>query len=302
MARRKIEYRKQAKTLDQQIERLRNKGVVIMDEDKTRECLADIGYYRLGFYTHSFEMTYPLLDSRRQHQVRPGTTFEDIVALYYFDFDLRNILNKYLSRIEIAIRTTIINELSIKYLSNPVWFADSNIVSEEFVNVFRRNVYNSIRTRPVIQRHHSKYVCEYAPAWKTMEFMTFGNLEALYGSLLNDTDKRLISNHFHEPAVQTFKSYLSAIREVRNACAHGNVLFDMKLTFGIRSGMACSSFSNHSQQNLAGAIRVIDFLLRQVSANRVNDMWTEILSASSRLFAKVPSLQNLIEERIGQEI
>ena len=48
MARRKIEYRKQAKTLDQQIERLRNKGVVIMDEDKTRECLADIGYYRLG--------------------------------------------------------------------------------------------------------------------------------------------------------------------------------------------------------------------------------------------------------------
>ena len=73
-----------------------------------------------------------------------------------------------------------------------------------------------MRTRPVIQRHHNRYIGEYAPAWKTMEFMTFGNLEALYGSLLSDTDKRLISNHFNEPAVQTFKSYLSAIREVRN--------------------------------------------------------------------------------------
>ena len=135
---RKTKYRKQAITLDQQIERLRNKGVLIKDENKARECLADIGYYRLGFYTHSFEMTYPLLDGRRQHKVRTDTTFEEIIALYYFDFDLRNILNKYLSRIEIAIRTTIIYELSIKYLSNPAWFADSNVVSEEFINGFRR--------------------------------------------------------------------------------------------------------------------------------------------------------------------
>lgn len=263
MARRKIEYRKHAITLDQQIERLRNKGVVIEDEDKAKECLADIGYYRLGFYTHSFEVTYPLLDGRRQHQVRPGTTFGEIVALYYFDFDLRNILNKYLSRIEIAIRTTIIYELSIKYIANPAWFADSNVVSDDFINGFRSAVYRTIRTRPVIQRHHNKYLGEYAPA------------------------------------VQTFKSYLSAIREVRNACAHGNVLFDMTLTFGIRSGRACPSFPNHSQQTFAGAIRVIDYLLRQISVNRANDMWAEMRKAASLLYAKAPTLQRLIEERTG---
>lgn len=231
--------------------------------------------------------------------MRPGTTFEEIVALYYFDSDLRNILNKYLSRIEIAIRTTIIYELSIKYIANPAWFADNNVVSDDFIYGFHNTVYRTIRTRPVIQRHHHKYLGEYAPAWKTMEFMTFGNLEALYGSLLSDTDKRLVCNHFHEPAVQTFKSYLSAIREVRNACAHGNVLFDMTLTFGIRSGRACPSFPNHSQQTFAGAIRVIDYLLRQISVNRANDMWTEMRRAASWLYAKVPSLQRLIEERTG---
>lgn len=299
MARRKTIYRKQAITLEQQIERLRMKGVVVEDENKARECLADIGYYRLGFYTHSFELTYPLLDGRRRHQVRPGTTLGEIVALYYFDFDLRNILNKYLSRIEVAIRTTIIYELSIKYISNPTWFADGDVVSEGFISGFRRAVYGSIRSRPVIQRHHGKYLGEYAPAWKTMEFMTFGNLEALYGSLLNDADKRLVSNHFHEPAVQTFKSYLSAVREVRNACAHGNVLFDMTLTFGIRSGRACSSFPHHSQQSFAGAIRVIDFLLRQISANRANDMWQEMQDAASSLYSKAPSLQSMIEELTG---
>ncbi len=114
MPRRKIPYTKRATTLDEQLEKLRRHGVIISDEPKAKEYLADIGYYRLGFYLFPFEQTYPHLDHRRQHMVNPGTRIEDVVALYYFDMDLRNILNKYLSRIEVAIRTTIIYELSNK--------------------------------------------------------------------------------------------------------------------------------------------------------------------------------------------
>ena len=117
MARTRIAYTKQATTYDDQISILRSRNVIISDETKAKEYLADIGYYRLGFYLHPFEITYPLLDSRRSHGVRPGTKIEDVVALYYFDLDLRNILNRYLSRIEVAIRTTIIYELSNKYVA-----------------------------------------------------------------------------------------------------------------------------------------------------------------------------------------
>lgn len=112
MARRKIPYNKRATNYEEQIAILRRHGVVISDEAKAKEYLADIGYYRLGFYLYPFEITYPHLDYRRQHNVRSGSHIEDIVALYYFDIDLRNILNKYLSRIEVAIRTTIVYELS----------------------------------------------------------------------------------------------------------------------------------------------------------------------------------------------
>ena len=109
---------KKATTVAEQISKMINRGVVIADTKKAEEYLLDIGYYRLGFYLHPFEVTYPELGKKRRHRVNATTRIEDAVALYYFDFDLRNILNRYLSRIEVAIRTTMIYELSNKYKNN----------------------------------------------------------------------------------------------------------------------------------------------------------------------------------------
>ena len=43
-------YIKTATTIDEQIAKLRKRGLTISDEGKAREILSDIGYYRLGFY------------------------------------------------------------------------------------------------------------------------------------------------------------------------------------------------------------------------------------------------------------
>lgn len=299
MARAKIAYTKRATTYEEQIDTLKKRGAVIADEEKAKEYLLDIGYYRLGFYLHPFEITYPELKGCRQHDLRPGTKIEDAVALYYFDLDMRNILNRYLSRIEVAIRTTIIYELSNKYSTDPTWFVNSTVLSSRFVTEFPLKAYNSIRAKDPIKRHHKKYLGQYAPAWKTMEYMTFGNLEVLYESLLLDLDKRLISMRFGEPATGTFLTYMMAVREVRNACAHGNVIWDLTLPKGIKAGAACPTFPAHTQQTFHGALRVIDYLLRQVSVNRANDMWNEIYTAARLLYSKAPALETLIETRTG---
>lgn len=70
MKKSKRPYEKQATTFDEQIKLLRNRGVVIDNDEKTKECLADIGYYRLGFYTFPFEKTYPDLIRQRCHEVK----------------------------------------------------------------------------------------------------------------------------------------------------------------------------------------------------------------------------------------
>lgn len=299
MSKTKLKYTKQAKPLDDQLAILRSRNVVINDENKAKEYLSDIGYYRLGFYSFPFELTYPYLDSRRCHNVQPGTTIEDIVALYYYDFDLRAILNRYLSRIEVSIRTTLINQLSLKYSTDQYWFVNPAVVTSKFISSFNREVYSHIKNRPTIKMHHSKYRGKYAPAWKTMEFMTMGNLETLYASLLFDKDKKLISNAYGEPATATFKTYLSTLRTVRNACAHGNVVYGLKLETGIIAGNACRTFIPGDNQSLKGSLRVIDYLIRRISTNRANDMWNELYKATSRLYSKVPAIKPLIEKSTG---
>ncbi len=221
---------KRATTFIGQIKILESRGVIVGDYDKAIEILADIGYYRLGFYFFPFENTYPYLDNRRKHEVKNGTKFEDAVALYYYDFDLRNILNKYLSRIEVAIRTTMIYELSNKHSNDPAWFVNPSVVSQAFIRDFPSEVYHKISKKDVIKRHKKKHPRDkYAPAWKTMEFMVLGNLTTLYKSLNRIDDKRLICTHFKVNKTTIFYNYIEAIRSLRNACAHGNILYDMTL-------------------------------------------------------------------------
>lgn len=256
-----LQTNKQATTFEKQIQILESRGVLVSDYFKAKEILADIGYYRLGFYFFPFETTYPLLNNQRRHEVKAGTKFEDAVALYYYDSDLRNILNRYLSRIEVAIRTTMIYQLSNRYHNNPTWFVDPLVVSESFIQKFPTEVYRKISKRDVIKRHKKKYPKDtYAPAWKTMEFMVFGNLTTLYDMLLRNDDKLLICRHFHINKIKVFYNYIEVIRNLRNACAHGNVLYDIKLETSITKGPA-GQFTNLQCNRLYAALSAVRYIL-----------------------------------------
>ena len=95
---------KEAITIEEQIAKMQERKIQIADIDKAKEILLDIGYYRLGHYFSPFEKGYPKLKIRT-HNYIDGVKFSDAVRLYYFDFDLRIILLRYTSRIEIAFRT-----------------------------------------------------------------------------------------------------------------------------------------------------------------------------------------------------
>lgn len=293
---------KKATTVAEQISKMINRGVVIADTNKAEEYLLDIGYYRLGFYLYPFEATYPELGKKRSHKVKANTRIEDAVALYYFDFDLRNILNRYLSRIEIAIRTTMIYELSNKYNSNPIWFIDRTVVASSFITDFPNKVYKTIKEKDVIKRHHRRYPADaYAPAWKTMEFMVFGNLTTLYKSLLLNDDKRLVSQRYGVTQTNVFFDYIEAVRLVRNACAHGNVLFDFNLYTSVSNGPA-GRFTGTTRHNLGVALEVIKFLLKTVSSNRCDELERDLIKAAQTLYKKCPSLEPLIEAKTGIKV
>lgn len=109
---------KKATTVEEQIMKLVGRGMVMdLGENKAKEILLDIGYYRLGFYWNPFEID-------KEHNLKEGTKFSDVVKLYYLDTDLKHILSKALNRIEINFKTQLIYHVSNYYDENPTWFAD----------------------------------------------------------------------------------------------------------------------------------------------------------------------------------
>lgn len=286
---------KRATTVEEQIELLISRGLTITETEKAKEILLDVGYYRLGFYLFPFEKTYPNLRNR-SHEYIDGASFDDAVRLYYFDFDLRLLLMRYLNRIEIAFRTALVYQLSNEYGNSPIWFVNPSVVSRSYANDFEKMVYTAdFKRNPIIHRHHQNNPNDrFAPAWKTLEFMTFGAVMKLYEQLRDSKDKIAIANKFGVRQVVTFESYMYTIRQVRNACAHGLLLYDMKLTRRIKRGPAKVTVLDSG--NIIGALRVIKYIVGQISEKRATDMGDEVLSKYELLCSESPKLKPLIPD------
>ena len=265
---------KQATTIEEQIQLLKERGITIKDETKVKENLMDIGFYRLGFYSFPFEKTFPKLDDR-DHQFKEGTCFQDIVSLYYFDYDLRNILQNYLNRIEVNLRTYIVYTVSNYYKMSPTWFVDPNIVDKSYADTFEKKVYKTIKENPVIKRHHKKYINDrFAPAWKTLEFMTLGNLCSLYLNLKDRNVQYKIADHYG-CGIGVFINYIETIRIIRNSCAHGSCLYNLSLAKAIKSGPA-GQVSGDKRHNICGVINVTSYIVGRISMNRQRDLYEAI--------------------------
>lgn len=273
---------KQAISIDEQIELLRSRGVTIQDDTKAEEYLLDIGYYRLGFYLFPFEKSYPKKE-KRTHEVIPGTCIEDAVALYYFDADLQRLLSYYLKRIEIAFRTKLIYEVSMSYPNHPTWFASPQIMEREYVRAFEKKVYEPISSNySAIKMHHRHHINDrYAPAWKTIEFMTFGSIELLYNSILDDKVRNKVRRHFGIKSHKTFSTYLRVCRTLRNKSAHANCLFDEVPFFLIPSKPA--GILPREQYTLWASLKVIHYLIGTISRNRQTDMEKKVQALARRL-------------------
>lgn len=283
-------YIKTATTIEEQIAKLKKRGLIISDDDKAKEILSDIGYYRLGFYWFPYEKAYPN-KNKRKHQFVTGAKFEDAVALYYFDNDLRNILAPYLHRIEVSFRTSIIYIASNHYKSNPTWFADPKIIKSGFIADLPR-FYNDIRKNETIKRHHKKYFKDtYAPAWKTLEYMTFGNMLYLFENIKDESIKETIRSKFNVSNLEAFISQMKTIRTIRNVCAHGHNLFDLKFHTPIRVG-ELKGMNAMQRSTISGGLIVIASILKSISENRSNELVAKINGLLIK--AEFAPLQNII--------
>lgn len=286
---------KKATTIQEQIALLKSRGMSIPDEHKAEEVLLDIGFYRLGFYSFPFEKSFPNLNNR-SHKYKPNTSFTDVLDLYYFDYDLRKILTYYLNRIEVNLRTYITYTVSNHYKESPTWFVDSSVMKSNYIADFEDKVYKTIRENPVIKRHHNKYINDrFAPAWKTIEFMTLGNLCSLFNNLKDEQLKISIAQHY-QCGLGVFINYMETIRVIRNSCAHGSCIYNISLAKAVRSSRHVP-ITEDTRHNIRGVISVVRYILGIVSANRQNDMDREISDLLNKPRSQFAS--QIIQQRTG---
>ena len=73
-----------------------------------KDCLKNIGYYRLSGYWYKFQDK-----SQPDESFLPGTSFEEIIELYRFDTKLRSLVFDAIEKIEISFSTHLNNSLDI---------------------------------------------------------------------------------------------------------------------------------------------------------------------------------------------
>ena len=76
------------KTLDEQIDILKARGLIVNDYDKAKKILFKENYFFLNGYRHFFTANY------KDENFIPGTTFEELYSMFTFDRKIRNIFFK----------------------------------------------------------------------------------------------------------------------------------------------------------------------------------------------------------------
>jgi len=195
---------------------LQSRGLTVSDPNKAERYLEYIGYYRLSAYM------YPLLQMPKElHQYKQGASFGQVMTLYRFDKKLRLFIFNEIEKIEVAVRSTIVNTGS-ELTSNPFWMTDRANFSDrgKFVHTMSLIDAEINRSREDFIVHFKQTYSEaYPPAWILAEVLPFGVMTNIYNNIKVPRIKKSIAQKFGLQ-VAPFESWLTIVTLTRNSCCH----------------------------------------------------------------------------------
>lgn len=212
------------KTLDEQIEIMKSKGLTISDVDKAKSILFRENYFFLNGYRRL--LMYP-----GEKKFIKDSTFDELYGIFIFDRRIRNIFFKYILIIENNIKSIISYCLSKKYgYKEKEYLRDSNFVDDpdkiKQVHDVISKMKRQIRINGAQHKATAHYVSNYGyiPLWVLVKVLSLGIVAELYGILKND-DKEVIANIYNIDS-NTLLIYLSLLANFRNICAHEDIFYE----------------------------------------------------------------------------
>ncbi len=217
-------------SLADQVCLMQRRGLIVADPVKAEHYLGNIGYYRLSAYSLPHELPTPP-GQARQHLFKPGTTFEQLWALYTFDRQLRHLVIEGCKSVEISLRSRRAYEVGHRL--GPLGYLENAHFSTPLVHattLVKLHAEMERSKEDFIKHHRGTLLMPWPPAWVIVEIASFGNISTLLSQLRQSSIRQAIAAPFGLDE-QTFCSLMHHLSVLRNTAAHHSRLWNRLFVF-----------------------------------------------------------------------
>ena len=263
-------------TIDEQIANLRNKGLIIEDEEKAKLFLNDVSYFRL---IKAYSLGLKVINGQYYESIR----FDDIVELYLFNANLRQSVLTQIEKVEINFRCRLSNYFCDKY--GVLGYEDTNNFfnpkfHDELLDDISKETSRNAKS-PFVRNFCENYVDGKIPLYALVELFSFGTLSKFYKNMKTE-DKKAVASLF-STGYTYFESWIENIAYVRNICAHYGRIYNAKFTKTPRL------YKQYNKQGIKN-LRVFATLLTLKHLLPNDRQWLDFIQTVELLIEKYPKV------------
>ncbi len=265
--------------ITKQIDLLSSRGLVIDDREKASHYLHYIGYYRLSGYLIPFK--------GQGEKYIPGTSFAQILDLYFFDKKLRILTFDAIESIEVALRNCITSAVAKKHGVH--WFSKQHLFENQrhYEAIYKSIKDVTINAQPnrrdvFIRHYYDTYNSpELPPSWMVFEALSMGTVSLTLKFIVLEL-RNSIAKEFHIDE-KVLVSWIHALVYTRNLCAHHSRLWNRTFTIKPMAMKRYKAIMLPTDKFHAQAV-VIQVLLKAISPDTY---WQQKLQ---ELFSQYPNI------------
>ncbi|MDO5026704.1 MAG: Abi family protein [Tissierellia bacterium] len=229
--------KKYFKTLDEQVELLKSRNLIIENEAKAKDVLLNYNFYKVINGTRKY-----FVDAKGSYRYRDMTSFRDLEVLHEFDKEIKKFFLTSILDIERHLRSVIsyvfmkFHPEAESYLNPKNFNSDTSLISAntytltKTIETYREeDNYNKS-----IKYYSDKY--DHVPFWFLVNFISFGKLVNFYQTM-KEKEAYEVANSFSRFLIENaenaqgyyistgqFESFIIALKDIRNVVAHDNLL------------------------------------------------------------------------------
>lgn len=290
--------RKPFKTIDEQMQILRSRGLEVTETD--RLVLMREGYYAVvNGYKAPF-IDRQLSSEKGEDVFVEGTKFEHLHLLFDLDRLLREQTFPLILRAETTVRTALAYCYSERYPGMDSYLDPANYCDQRQYHI-RRN-YDRDKAgllRRLRKAHDNEWGHEsidhylshhgHVPLWVLVNVLTFGNVSHMYAlstSSVRNAVCRMIAQEQGTGRIGTerMRKAMSVLVDFRNVCAHDDRLY-------------CARTGKSHDKTFTDMLTALELIVRDSDMN----LYRKSLHKTLALFDSVPTIKREVIDKMGCE-